>query len=491
VKRNIHTAFGLAGAFAIGATGVAQQPAAELMPVRVTEPTSVVARGATPYAPFPSIPQAPAESVPAPNFGGSNSAVNGKKSWVSRQWNQTVDFVGGAEARPYAPFLAPEAMAPAKPQANANPNPTRKPATGNPILPVSAPAAPAAPQGVYAGPPAYRWYGWGSTTPGANPHSPTGIYPKASANWYSQTGATPGAFPVPVTYPRRENGAEPPIYVGGPNQGMIESAGRIVIAEMPRTKAPVPYPEYPVANQAPAIPNGTPMPIARTYQPSMPQPVPVAAPPEMTAAAPPPMPTNWNTEPPVAKPAPASAPADPELNWTAVAKSAVAPTSAPTPAMTVPPPAMPTLMPAPAPVPTPAPAKEFIAPPAQVPAAAKEYIVPPAPAPMPPTAPLPAPRIEQDQTWVKPNSGGIVRASANFAVPGPVTYDSIALEEAIRRACPKNVRKVEINRIGGNGLVVRFVVDAEAHAQDAASAIAELTELKALDVRYEALLLAK
>jgi len=84
-----------------------------------------------------------------------------------------------------------------------------------------------------------------------------------------------------------------------------------------------------------------------------------------------------------------------------------------------------------------------------------------------------------------------VRASANFAVPGPVTYDSIALEEAIRRACPKNVRKVEINRIGGNGLVVRFVVDAEAHAQDAASAIAELTELKALDVRYEALLLAK
>jgi hypothetical protein len=64
---------------------------------------------------------------------------------------------------------------------------------------------------VYAGPPAYRWYGWGSVTPGANPLAPAGQYPKASANWYAITGATPGAFPVPITGPARVlPGTEPP-----------------------------------------------------------------------------------------------------------------------------------------------------------------------------------------------------------------------------------------------------------------------------------------
>ena len=66
---------------------------------------------------------------------------------------------------------------------------------------------------VYAGPPAYRWYGYGTVTPGANPFAPTGQPPKASANWYSITGATPGAFPVPVTSPQRAPGSEPPTYV--------------------------------------------------------------------------------------------------------------------------------------------------------------------------------------------------------------------------------------------------------------------------------------
>ena len=64
---------------------------------------------------------------------------------------------------------------------------------------------------VYAGPPAYRWYGWGSVTPGANPYAQTGQYPPASANWYSITGAMPGAFPVPVTNPLPAGtGTEPP-----------------------------------------------------------------------------------------------------------------------------------------------------------------------------------------------------------------------------------------------------------------------------------------
>lgn len=70
---------------------------------------------------------------------------------------------------------------------------------------------------VYAGPPTWRWYGYGSVTPGANPNAPTGQYPKVSANWYSITGATPGAFPVPVTNPGRPpSGTEPPAYVAAP-----------------------------------------------------------------------------------------------------------------------------------------------------------------------------------------------------------------------------------------------------------------------------------
>src|SRR5207237_1014571 len=52
---------------------------------------------------------------------------------------------------------------------------------------------------------------------GSNPYAPAGQYPRGSANWYSQTGATPGAFPVPVTAngARPEPGVEPPAYVRG------------------------------------------------------------------------------------------------------------------------------------------------------------------------------------------------------------------------------------------------------------------------------------
>jgi hypothetical protein len=79
-------------------------------------------------------------------------------------------------------------------------------------------------QRVYAGPPAYRWYGWGSVTPGANPIAPSGHYPIASANWYAITGATPGAFPVPVMNPARNQGTEPPVYVATPPGGRTVSA---------------------------------------------------------------------------------------------------------------------------------------------------------------------------------------------------------------------------------------------------------------------------
>jgi len=478
VKRNIRTAWGMTGVLAFGSIAAAQQPGAVLLPVRASEPASIVARGATPYAPFNQIPQAPADSVPATRGGGT--AANPQSSWVSRQWNNTVDFVGGkGDAKPYAPFPSMDAKPQANPPANAKAPPTRSPNNPTMIQPTAAIQTSSVPQGVYAGPPAYRWYGWGSTTPGANPHSPTGIYPKASAAWYSQTGATPGAFPIPVTYPRRENTAEPPVYVGGPNPNAIEATGRIVIAELPRsqTPAPVPYPEYPVATAAPAMPQGTPMPIASNPAPAM-MPAPAPAPAV-------PSPPAWPTEVPANKPTPVfntTASSDAELNWTAAKAPAVAPNPAPAtvmpPPMSVAPPSMPTLTPPPAmPMPT------------------KEIVAPPTLAPVAPQTPVTMPKVAPEQAWKKPKSTpghtGIVTASANFVTPMPTTHDSIALEQAIRNACPKTVKKIEINRIGGNGLVIRFVVDAEAHAQEAATAIADLIELKNLDVRYEALLLAK
>lgn len=51
---------------------------------------------------------------------------------------------------------------------------------------------------IYAGPPAYRWYGYGAATPPAFLVQSQGQYPRASADWYHITGATAGAFPMPV-----------------------------------------------------------------------------------------------------------------------------------------------------------------------------------------------------------------------------------------------------------------------------------------------------
>jgi hypothetical protein len=128
---------------------------------------------------------------------------------------------------------------------------------------------------VYAGPPAYRWYGWGSVTPGANPYAPTGQYPKASANWYSITGATPGAFPVPVSNPTRTPpGTEPPNYVNAQNV-------------MPTSRNPVPV-------QATAAPPSLTRPLPTTaYAPDgapMSQPLEARSSTQMYGAAPPMMP---------------------------------------------------------------------------------------------------------------------------------------------------------------------------------------------------------
>jgi hypothetical protein len=44
--------------------------------------------------------------------------------------------------------------------------------------------------------PAWRWYGYGTPTPGRNPLAPYGTYAGVSGNWYGATGTTPGAVPA-------------------------------------------------------------------------------------------------------------------------------------------------------------------------------------------------------------------------------------------------------------------------------------------------------
>ncbi|WP_439632287.1 hypothetical protein [Gemmata sp.] len=110
-------------------------------------------------------------------------------------------------------------------------------------------------QTVYAGPPAYRWYGWGSVTPGANPYAPTGQFPRASANWYAITGATPGAFPTQVTDPYRlGTGTEPPAYVS-PAAPPPPPPSTIYSPQPVQYRQPQPAPG-PVVPRASAVPAG-------------------------------------------------------------------------------------------------------------------------------------------------------------------------------------------------------------------------------------------
>ena len=52
------------------------------------------------------------------------------------------------------------------------------------------PPAPPEANRIAAASPAYRWYGYGTATPGANQYAPAGDYPLGSAQWFNQTGAT-------------------------------------------------------------------------------------------------------------------------------------------------------------------------------------------------------------------------------------------------------------------------------------------------------------
>src|SRR4051794_34263612 len=62
--------------------------------------------------------------------------------------------------------------------------------------------------------PAWKWYGYGTPTPGRNPLAPAGVYGAVPGNWYTASGATPGAVP-----PGRPGGSSVPGLVPDPVPG--------------------------------------------------------------------------------------------------------------------------------------------------------------------------------------------------------------------------------------------------------------------------------
>ena len=211
--------------------------------------------------------------------------------------------IGSGRDKP-APPPQPSAR-PAAPPA-AQPRPLEQPTAATPYRGTAANGAP-----VYAGPPAYRWYGWGSVTPGANPLAPAGQYPKASANWYSITGATPGAFPVPVMNPLRQPpGTEPPNYTATrPQPHPVVPAASYPVPPQPGERPAQPTYNRPAESKFMPAPHPMPAPPATTF---LPAPAVGVAPPA-PAFLPPPVSVPTITAPPMLKPIAVVPPLPPAL----------------------------------------------------------------------------------------------------------------------------------------------------------------------------------
>jgi hypothetical protein len=422
------------------ATAVAQTPAARLLPARPAE--SAVGRGAAPeYKLFdPSNGREAAKSASPPAKPASKPATAGPppktKSLIGAPLGGAPDKVFGRTAAPPAP---------------------------KPVQPVAytPPAVPAGQAEVYAGPPAYRWYGWGTTTPGANPYAPSGQYPRGSANWYALTRATPGAFPVPVGLGGTQVvGYEPPSYAASPHPLTVASAGvntagpffaatEALPPVRPQSPAPAPTPPRPQpqpvtvgvppalpARSLPAVADQVVPLTAPPVAPAVVQPVPL-----VTMASPPVTP-----QPAVATPAPAPTVG---LTWQAVpeSRSTVAKFTAVRDPNAL------------ANPPQPEPTAPLAPPPAFVPT----NPAPPAEAPAAPWVPA------------KPSARG------QAAEPPAPTLDSL-----VRNACYGLATVTAVRQTGPATLVVEFDADSAADARAAAEAASKLPALKPFAVRYVA-----
>lgn len=269
--RRLLLTLGATAVFGVGRAEPLPQPAARLLPPQAAEPTPD-ARGLAPE--FRTDDRVPVPSIrPVP--------VNGKRSnffeGLATSTPPAVAWPGGPPQP--APAAVPSAVPQVMPITTTPPQKSfvdrtwdgMKGIVGVPAYPVpqSQPIVvlPGQPiTSVMAGPPAYRWYGWGTTTPGGNPFAPAGASPRGTATWYAQTGATPGAFPVPVVNPFRPMpGSEPPVYVGT----SFNPTG-----EVPPVKAsitPTPTQSQPVFVAAPSSPDVKA--IASTFPTMQPPPV--------------------------------------------------------------------------------------------------------------------------------------------------------------------------------------------------------------------------
>ncbi len=160
-------------------------------------------------------------------------------------------------------------------------------------------------RGVYAGPPAYRWYGYGGPTPGANPYAPQGQYPRGSAHWYAQTGATPGAFPVPVSVQTGQPVYEPPSYA-------TQAIPRDGLGPAQRNETPTPqYQEVRPVELPPQVNATVPQPLVETPPPPPSINLPVANTVQSAAASQPIPVEQMDWQPATGKPIATTPPAQP------------------------------------------------------------------------------------------------------------------------------------------------------------------------------------
>ena len=275
-------AFLLLGGLGWFATAFGQsEPAARMHPAQAID--TPVVRSATPD-PTPTYGRIPTNPEPAPKTLLGDGSTS--KNWFSSKTEKKPD----EDKKPWWPTTEP-AKKPQQPIVAIPPGP------GTP------------PPGAYVGPPAYRWYGYGAPTPGANPFAPSGVYPKPSTNWLQQSGATVGAFPVPTP--------------GAVRTAVFEPAQPSLASQQPQPESTF----FPSSNRT-AEP---PLPSNRILASTAPRPTPVAVdPPVIASNAPtlPSLPTGPSTV--VKSSGPIALERQPEVTWQTIDGKAL-PTIASTP----------------------------------------------------------------------------------------------------------------------------------------------------------------
>jgi len=303
----------------------------------------------------------------------------------------------------------------------------------NPVLAPGAENATASAT-IYSSPPAYRWYGWGTTTPGANPYAPSGKSPQASASWYSQSRATPGAFPVPAELPRSVTAPrnEPPMYAADPSASGDEGGVRSSASVIPTTRAG----NSPSPSSSPASASPNPVAVTRAV-PAIASPM-VGLPPAVTD--PPPVPLPGIRPAPVAMSKPRqSTDMLPSRSVVSSANSEVVTWKAVPGAV-------------------------------RMPAGGESESLP---------TRIPPPRVMLER-----------EADSGTAEPAPLPPTVILPPEQLRSliltACQEWVRDVEVTALGQGKIQVKFAAFSESHAHAAAEAVSQLPEVRGYEIGFEA-----